>query len=274
MTALSTERKGSMGYPNGTFGWADVAVPDMDRAGRFYTNVFGWEAFEIPGGDSMPYTMFMLDGLPVAGLGPLGTEDVEAGRPPVWSSYIIVDDVDAIAAKASELGATVLMEPMEILDAGRMVFAIDPIGAAIGFWQAGTHEGAGVFNVPGAMSWNELACRDVAGATAFYTELLGWGVDVQNHDGFIYTVVTVDDRPNGGIYDATAMLPEGVPAHWFVWFSVENTDETTELARSLGATVRRAPWDTTFGRMSIISDPQGPTFGIVQAPASDEASSE
>jgi predicted enzyme related to lactoylglutathione lyase len=144
-----------------------------------------------------------------------------------------------------------------------MFFAVDPVGAAIGFWQAGQHPGAGVFNVPGAMSWNELGCRDVETAKAFYTDLLGWGIDTQDHGGFIYTVVSVGDRLNGGIYDITGILPDDIPAHWFVWFTVDGTDEAVERARSLGAAIQREPWDTMFGRMAVVSDPQGPTFGVV-----------
>ena len=116
------------------------------------------------------------------------------------------------------------------------------------------------------MSWNELACRDVDAAKAFYTELLGWGIDVQQYDDFTYTVVTVNDGPNGGIYDMAGMLPDDVPPHWFVWFTVDGTDEAVERARLLGATVQRAPWDATFGRMAVLSDPQGPNFGIVTMP--------
>ena len=255
-----------MGHPNGTFGWADVAVPDMNHGKAFYSGLFGWDAVDSPADESMPYTMFMLDGKAIAGMGPLRPEDIAAGQPPVWSSYVLVDNVDATAAKAKELGAVLLMEPMEIPEAGKMFFAIDPVGAAIGFWQAGQHVGAGVFNVPGAMSWNELACRDVDAAKAFYTELLGWGIDVQQYDDFTYTVVTVNDRPNGGIYDMAGMLPDEIPPHWFVWFTVDGTDEAVEHARVLGATVQREPWDATFGRMAVLSDPQGPTFGIVTMP--------
>jgi len=267
MAASPREEELSMGYPNGLFGWADVAVPDTAQAKDFYTGLFGWEAIDSPAGESMPYTMFALDGQLIAGMGELRQDDMEAGQPPVWSSYIIVDDIDHVAATAKSLGATLLMEPMEIPEAGKMFFAIDPVGAAIGFWQPGQHPGAGVFNIPGAMSWNELGCRDVESATSFYTELLGWGTDVQEHDGFTYTVVTVGDRPNGGIYDATGLFPDEVPAHWFVWFTVAGTDETVERARSLGATIQREPWDTMFGRMAVISDPQGPTFGVVTPPA-------
>ena len=104
-------------------------------------------------------------------------------------------------------------------------------------------------------------------AKAFYTELLGWGIDTQDHDGFTYTVVSVGDRPNGGIYDGTGIFPDEVPAHRFVWSTVDGTDEAVERARTLGATIQREPWDTMFGRMAVISDPQGPTFGVVTAPA-------
>lgn len=248
------------------FGWADVAVPDTDQGKAFYSGLFGWDAVDSPGGESMPYTMFMLDGKAVAGMGPLRPEDMAAGAPPVWSSYVLVDDVEATAAKAKELGAVLLMEPMQIQDAGKMLLAVDPVGATIGFWQGGEHTGAGVFNVPGAMSWNELACRDVETAKAFYTGLLGWGIDIQQRDDFTYTVVTVDGRVNGGIYDMAGMLPDANPAHWFVWFTVDGTEEAVERARGLGATLRREPWDSMFGRMAVLSDPQGPTFGIVTMP--------
>lgn len=255
-----------MNHPHGLFGWADVAVPDTEQAKVFYTGLFGWEAIESPAGDSMPYTMFALNGQMVAGMGELRQEDIAAGQPPAWSSYILVDDAADVAEKAKTLGATLLMEPMEIADAGKMFFAIDPVGAAIGFWQPDQHRGADVFNSPGSMTWNELGCRDVEAAKSFYSKLLGWGIDVQEHSGFTYTVVTVDGRPNGGIYDITGIVPDGIPAHWFVWFAVDGTDEAAERAQSLGATIQRKPWDTMFGRMSIISDPQGPWFGIVTAP--------
>ncbi|MEN8114545.1 MAG: VOC family protein [Actinomycetota bacterium] len=257
-----------MGHPHGLFGWAGVAVMDMEVGESFYKGLFGWEAMKTPG-ESIPYTIFTLDGEPVAGMGLLAPEDLGAGQPPAWSSYVIVDDVDLVAAKAKALGAMLLTEPMEIPDAGKTFFANDPAGAVVGFWEPGQFGGAGVFNVPGAMSWNELGCRDVEAAKAFYTELLGWGVDVQEHDGFVYTVVKVGDRMNGGIYDMTGILPDEIPAHWFVWFTVADADASAERAMSLGAKIERAPWDTMFGRMAVISDPQGPTFGIVQTPESE-----
>ena len=240
-----------MGLAHGTIGWADVAVPDMDAGAAFYKGLFGWDAVAA-GADSFPYTMFARDGKLVAGMGELGAEQIEAGQPPVWSSYIIVDDVDAIFAKAVELGATPIMEPMDVMDTGRMFFVIDPVGAAIGFWQSGTHDGAEVFNEPNTMSWNEIASRDVDSAISFYTELLGWGAETMDMDGFPYTMLKVGDRSNGGAYDMTGIVPDEIPAHWLAWFVVEDCEASAATVEELGGAVRRAPERSGIDRKSVV----------------------
>lgn len=255
-----------MAYPQGTFSWSDVAVPDTAAGSDFYTNLFGWDAAAADASGSMPYTMFSRDGEMTAGMGPLTPEQQDAGQPPVWSSYIAVDDADAVAAKAVELGATLMMEPFDIPGAGRMFFAFDPVGAVIGFWQAGEHPGAGILGEPGAMAWNELACRDVDAAKAFYSGLLGWTTHTEDYDGFIYTTMHLGDRTVGGMYDMSGLLPDEIPPHWFVWFAVSDTDAAAIKAEELGGSIQRAPWDTQFGRMAVLSDPQGPVFGVITLP--------
>jgi hypothetical protein len=154
----------------------------------------------------MPYTVFMLEGRAVAGMGSLTPAGMQEGQPPVCSPYVMVDDIEVTAPRAKELGAVLLTEPMAIADAGSVFVASDPIGSAISVWQADQHDRAGVFNVPGARSWNELACRDVSGAKRFHTELLGWGIDVQQHADFTYTVVKVGDRWRRSLL-ATVTIP-------------------------------------------------------------------
>jgi len=189
-----------MGLAHGTIGWADVAVPDTAVGEAFYTGLFGWTT-ETSTDDSTPYTMFAKDGKLVAGMGPLSPDQQAAGQPPVWTPYVIVDDIDATHDKAKELGARILMEPIQILDAGSMFFALDPVGAAIGFWQSGTHDGAQVFNEVNTMVWNDLGCRDVDAATAFYTALLrvhgvhGRGPGQRRRVGHIDDTPGSDPRP-------------------------------------------------------------------------------
>lgn len=259
-----------MGLAHGMIGWTDVAAPDTAAAESFYREVFGWDAQTNPS-ESMPYTMFTKDGKIVAGMGPLSAEQQEAGQPPVWSSYVIVDDIEATFAKAKDLGATVLMEPMQIMDAGSMFFIIDPAGATIGFWESGTHDGAELFNVPDTMTWNDLGCRDVDTAVAFYTALLGWSTsEMDMGDGNMYTMFSVGDRSTGGTWDISGVMPDEVPAHWLTWFNVSDADATAERISNAGGRVVRPVSDSPMGKMAIVTDPAGATFGIIASTQSDD----
>ena len=259
-----------MGLAHGIIGWADVAVPNMGAGGAFYTELFGWDESAVDGSDTMPYSMFAIDGNAIAGMGPLSPEQAGAGQPPAWSSYVIVDDADAVYSKALELGATPVMEVMDIGDAGRMFFIIDPLGAAIGFWESGTHDGAELFNRLGAMTWNDLMCRDIEAAKAFYSELLGWEMNASVIGGFEYTLVSNQGRLNGGMMDVSAMLPSEVPAHWVTWFLVEDCDASAAKVVELGGKILREPNDNGVGRSAMVQDPSGASFGIIATDQIDE----
>ena len=254
-----------MGLAHGTHGWSDVAVPDMEAGEAFYGGLFGWTADHSGPSESMPYTMFSLDGKVVAGMGPLSDSQMEAGQPPVWSSYVIVDDVADIFARAVALGATPLVEPMAIMDTGSMAFIIDPVGAPVGFWQSGTHDGALVFNEPNSVTWNDLATRDVEAARSFYTELLGWEADQMDTGGTMeYWTFTNADRMNGGVWDTAGSLPDEVPSHWMTWFRVANCQASADRVVELGGLVQRAPQKTGVGISAVVTDPFGATFGIIE----------
>jgi predicted enzyme related to lactoylglutathione lyase len=51
------------------------------------------------------------------------------GVPPHWGAYITVDDVDAAAAKATELGGRIIVPPTDIPKVGRFSTLQDPQGA-------------------------------------------------------------------------------------------------------------------------------------------------
>jgi uncharacterized protein len=259
-----------MGLTHGIHGWTDVAVPDMEAGEAFYTGVFGWEALVGDGGEAMPYTMFAIDGRLVAGMGPLAPEQAAEGQPPSWTAYIIVDDVDAVFRRALELGATPILEPMQIMAAGRVGFVIDPVGASIGFWEAGTHGGAELFNVPDTITWNDLGCRDVDAAKTFYTELLGWEASpIDMGDGNTYWTFSNAGRMNGGVWDVSGSMPDEAPAHWLNWFRVADCAATAARVEELGGTVERAPQPSGVGISAVVSDPFGATFGIIETDQAD-----
>lgn len=255
-----------MAHTHGHFGWVDLSTPDTTAATKFYGAVFGWDAVPV----EMGYLFFEKDGKKVAGLGELSEAEQQQGVPPTWSSYVLVDDVDHIATKAAELGGNVVVPPMDIMDAGRMTYLFDPTGAAIGFWQPGTHAGADAFNAPGFQTWNELATREVAAASDFYGGLLPWKLDEQDMGGgFLYTQILLNDQPNGGIYGLGPDVPAGVPAHWTVYFATDDTDAAVATAIERGGSVTMPATDTPFGRVAGVADSQGAQFRVITLAAQD-----
>ena len=158
-------------YEPGTPSWVDLSTPDVDASARFYGGLFGWEV-EAAGTpeETGGYAMFKLRGRNVAGVGPI----MQEGQPPVWSTYVSTDDADAAVARAQQAGGAVIVEPMQVMDAGRMAFVAHPSGGYVGLWEPARHIGAELVNEPGALDWNELHTRDVDGAKGFYSALFGW----------------------------------------------------------------------------------------------------
>ncbi len=142
-------------YSPGTPSWVDLASPDVEASVAFYGGLFGWEAPELAP-EAGGYRTFELGGVAVAGCGPIMME----GQPPAWLTYVSVDDADGAVARITEAGGTVYVQPMDVLDVGRMAVFADPTGGACAVWQAKAHIGAGLVNEPGALVWNELATRD------------------------------------------------------------------------------------------------------------------
>ena len=249
-------------YTPGTFSWVDLQTDDLDGARRFYGALFGWSYEDVPIGDGAVYSMAKVQGHSVAGLG----ERQDESMPPHWNCYVTVADADAGAARAVELGATLLAEPFDVFDAGRMAAFADPQGAVLSVWQAKESIGAGLVNAPGALSWNDLLSPDVEASAAFYRDLFGWEVtEVEGSDGQ-YWSITNGGRLNGGMMP----LPPGGHPAWNLYFACEDADATIAQAGEFGAETVMGPIDVpNGGRFVLIRDPQGATFGIVQGQFDD-----
>jgi predicted enzyme related to lactoylglutathione lyase len=258
-------------YKPGTFCWVELGTTDGEAAKKFYTQLFGWDFTDNPIGPGMVYTMLKLNGKDVGALYQLMPEMRAQGIPSHWLSYASVTSADESAAKAKELGATLMKGPFDVMDVGRMAVVQDPTGAVFALWQAKSHQGAGVVNAPGSFCWNELATTDTAKDGDFYAGLFGWGKDVQNFGPMEYTMFTNGGRPAGGMFK---LMPEmaGVPPHWLVYFAVDDCDAKTQKATELGATTMKPPDDIPgIGRFSILVDPQGAAFAIIKLENPEES---
>ena len=116
-----------MEHAPGNFCWIELATTDGPGAKKFYSELFDWEAQDIPIGPDMVYTMLKLNGKDVGALYQKGEQMKQV--PTHWASYVSVTSADEIAAKTKALGGTVVQDPMDVMDVGRMAVVADPTGA-------------------------------------------------------------------------------------------------------------------------------------------------
>jgi uncharacterized protein len=259
--------------------WIDTSHPDPEKAAAFYGDLFGWDMEDaMPPESPVRYYMARLRGGDVGAIG----SQPEGGPPTAtWNTYVWVQDADETAEKVRAAGGTVLMEPDDVGDSGRMAIFADPDGAAFRVWQGKTHRGATVVNEHGSLNFNDLNTRDLEGAGSFYGAVFGW--EILDVGGFSMWALPgygdfLEQRTPGMREGMAAMgAPErfedvvasvvpladdraDVAPHWGLTFAVDDADAIAARAAELGGTVVVAPFDAPWVRMTIIRDPQGATF--------------
>jgi predicted enzyme related to lactoylglutathione lyase len=189
--------------------------------------------------------------------------DGQSGSPDLWSVYLATEDAQATADAAVANGGQVLVPAMEVMQLGSMAVLADPGGAAIGAWQPGLHTGFAIFGETGTPTWFELHTRDYDASVQFYRDVFTWDTHVAGDTPeFRYTTLGEGD-PLAGIMDASAFLPDGVPANWSVYFGVDDTDAALAKTVHLGGAIILPAEDTPYGRLAQAADPTGALFKLV-----------
>jgi uncharacterized protein len=246
-------------YTPGTFCWSDLTTTDQPAAKAFYTGLFGWQAEDMPVGEDVFYSMMRAGGKRVAAIAPQPQQQRDAGAPPVWNSYVSVEDADATVERAKELGGTVHAPAFDVMEVGRMAVIQDPHGAYFMAWQPRQHIGAELVNAPGALVWNELASPGLDAASAFYAGLFGWTVAPFEASPTPYLSIKNGETNNGGMRE---LDQPGMPPHWLVYFGVEDIDAALEKAGELGGTTMFGPQDIQIAKIAVVKDPQGAVFAL------------
>ena len=234
-------------YAPGTPCWVDLGTPDLDAAVEFYGGLFGWEVPEAENAEQTGgYRPAMKGGKAVGGVMPL----MQEGQPPAWTTYVSVEDADATAAAVTEAGGSVIAEPMDVLDLGRMAVFADPTGAVFGIWQPGTlhrrrrrqrarRASPGTSSTPATPRRpRRSTARSSAGTSRTKT----------SGEAGTYTTIKLGEDTVGGMLDIDRRgVPDEVPPHWLVYFAVEDTDATLEKAKERGGSVMFGPMDIPVG---------------------------
>ena len=248
-------------YKHGTPCWTDLQTTDVEAAKAFYGQLFGWTFDDLPTPMGATYSLALVGSDTVAAIAPQSPMVAENNIPPMWSTYIAVDDADKAVAAASENGGTVLMPADDIPGSGRMAFVADPSGAAVGLWQAGARIGATLVNEPNTLTWNELVTTDAAAALPFYKAVANIDAAPTTMGDMEYTMLKVDGTDVGG---SLAPQMSGVPNHWHTWFAVADASAVAATAKRAGGTVLVEATAMPIGTMATIRDPQGAVFSILQ----------
>jgi predicted enzyme related to lactoylglutathione lyase len=249
------------GYTPGDFCWPELATTDPGGAKSFYASLFGWKARDSDLGAGASRSILEKDGKDVAAL----REETRVA--PFWMSYVSVRSVEATAERTRELGGAVTLPPTDVADHGRMAVVSDPLGASFGLWQPRRHFGSRLMGDDGSFCWNELYAPDVERAKAFYAALLGWRADsvTMSTPPYRYTLFSLGEIRVAGMMDIPADWGP-MPAHWLVYFAVEDCDAMERTARGLGATSVFPPSTIQdVGRLTILKDPQGAAFALFRA---------
>jgi predicted enzyme related to lactoylglutathione lyase len=248
-------------YDPGAFCWVGLATSDVAAAKAFYGSLFGWRAEDLEAGVAGTYTMLRHRGKEVAILYRQQPEARAAGAPPHWTSYISIEDADATATRAEQLGgAAVFRAAFDVLDAGRVAAIGDPTGAVVSLWQPRSRLGAELVNDTGALCWNELATTDIERAKSFFGQLLGWEYETDESG---YVSVMNAGSLNGGMREQTEQ-ERRAPHAWLPYFTVDSAEESERQAVQLGGRGLLPTADWPRGRYAVIADPQGAAFGVFE----------
>ncbi|MGI5154042.1 VOC family protein [Microbispora sp. CA-102843] len=211
-------------YEPGSPCWVDYAALDPEGARAFYGELFGW-TFDESGG----YEYIRLGERIVGGFG-----RVPPGQrlPASWNTYLAVADADAAAERVRKWGGTVVFGPIDAGHDGRLLFAVDPSGAAVGFWQGHRPDGVVLVDEPGTWCRHELWTDDPARCAAFYAAVF---------DGA----------------GSQAVSGRGPRPRWMTFFLTGDGPATLAAAERRGAEIA-----AEHGRATVLRDPWGALFAV------------
>ncbi len=243
--------------------WITLMARALEPAQAFYGAVLGWEFRQA--GLGRGFSIALLDGAPVAGIGVL---DTALQAPVTWTPYFAVASVDETASRIRERSATVAVGPLRFAT-GRGAIAADRDGAVFGIWEGELFSDWHVWR-ENAPVWLRLRTRDAFDAAIFYGQVLEWAsgrpgcceVEYQEDEVVLLQDGHILARLSSGAVD-TAPDPLIQP-RWHAHFPVPDVEATVQAAlRHGGSVLGQGP--TPYGTETTLRDPNGALFTVTSA---------
>ncbi len=243
--------------------WHDLLTQDVTKARHFYADLLGWK-YQIEHASNFvwkpgeaEYPLILANDEAHGGFFAPGQNFLSR-----WIAYVMVQDVDAVTAKAKSLGGTIVREPFDTPGVGRSSVIQDLQGAVI-CPTFPTHS----FPAPsGTFLWDELITDDVESAKLFYCDLFGWrfhDLDVTG-TGRYAVLKSIDNTDAVGVTNQS-FSTVGF-AVWMPYLATDDVDAAIANAKALGASVcEEATYMPSGERKAILAAPTGAVFGLLAA---------
>jgi predicted enzyme related to lactoylglutathione lyase len=246
----------------GRFVWYELMTTDVGGAQAFYAEVMGWNVRDASMPD-MAYAVFATGTVFVSGVLAMPELAKKQGAAPRWIGYVAVDDVDAAAARVTQLGGAVQVPPTDIPGISRFSIVTDPQLATFALFKGAqpSEQQHPELGAPGCVSWHELLVDDWDKAFAFYGALFGWHrADAHISPVGTYQQFSVGGQTIGGMFNKPPELT--VPA-WLYYFSVADIDAAAERVKARGGQLLAGPIEVPGGSwIARCADPQGAVFAL------------
>ena len=114
----------------GRCSWNELVTSDQKTALPYYSSLLGWTSTEkMAMGEMGDYTFLDCGDTRIGAM----MDRASPEQPLKWTFYFAIPDVDAAVDKVKAGGGTVIMGPMDVPGGQRIILAVDPQGASVGF---------------------------------------------------------------------------------------------------------------------------------------------
>ena len=257
----------------GRFVWHELMTTNTKSGADFFAKVVGWKTKVSD--ENPSYSMFTMNGRPMAGLMALPDDAKAMGTPPCWVTYIGTPNVDETVTQAVSLGGKVLKAAADIPTIGRFAVLQDPQGAVFLAFTPLQQMGAPTNAVPviGDFSWHELATADWRAGLTFYQQLFGWeetsSMDMGPGMG-TYQMFGLNGQTFGGVFTKPSQMPG--PPFWLPYIKVADSKKAAATTTRLGGRVLNGPMEVPGGDWIVQGmDFEGAAFAVHSVKAVEQA---
>lgn len=250
-------------YP-GKLVWADLFTEKTATCSRFYTSLFGWTA-ETLGSGNDTYTLFRLDGRPVAGMihRPAREGSTTKG---VWMPYFSVEDLTGALEATTRNGGRIEVAARDFPNRGDQAIIRDNQEALVGLMRTTDGDPDEYLAEYGELIWAQLWVRDPDQSLSFYKAVLGYTeMEGNPDDANVYDhIMGSDGRYRVSLDRIPEVNTKGIPS-WFAFVRVENVEETVAKALELGGFLYLKPDpEIKDGQMAVVRDPAGAILVVLE----------